>query len=203
MTNVASLVPSTRDFLQALATQKKRLVLVPLVDRADDAAALAEAGVTVFAVSSPGPSMREVSQAVGASPILSLAAVASADDALAARASGADAVVIDRVADAARWNSIAKDAFSTRMAALARVIDDASAQFAATTTAKGAYVRAETAADVRPLVQKLRIPRVLVHLPSPDETALRALRGLVDAAIVESDLYLSTSFATLREELDP
>jgi hypothetical protein len=203
MTNIASLVPSTRDFLQAIATQKKRLVLVPLVDRVDDAVALAEAGVTAFAVSSPGPMMREVSEAVGAAPILSLGAVASADDALAARASGADAVVIEGVAEAARWTSIAKHALSTRMAALVRVVDEASAEVGATTTAKGAYLRAETPADVRRLVQKLGVPRVVAHLPSADETALRALRGVVDAAIVESDLYLSTSFATLREELDP
>jgi hypothetical protein len=45
--------------------------------------------------------------------------------------------------------------------------------------------------------------RVLVHLPSADEATLRALRGVVDGAIVESDLYLSTSFESLREELDP
>ncbi len=203
MTNVASLVPSTRDFLQAIATQKKRLVLVPLVDRVDDAAALVASGVTAFAVASPGSLMREVSGVIGTAPMLSLAPIASADQALAARASGAYAVVVDQLAESARWNSLAKDAFSTRMAALAKVVDDTSAQFAATTAAKGAYARVETPADVRPLVQILGRVRVVVHLPSADETALRALRGLVDAAIVESDLYLSTSFATLREELDP
>jgi hypothetical protein len=203
MTDVATLVPSTRDFLQAIASQKKRLILVPLVDRVDDAVALAEAGVTVFAFSSTGSLMQAVSDAVGTAPLLSLAPVATAEQALAARASEADAVVIDQLTDAARWNSLAKDAFSTRMAALASVFDDASAEFASTTTAKGAYLRVEGLANVRPLVQKLRVPRVLAHVPSADETALRALRGLVDAAIVESDLYLSTSFATLHEELDP
>ena len=45
--------------------------------------------------------------------------------------------------------------------------------------------------------------RVLAQLPSVDETTLRGLRGLVDAVIVESDVYLSTSFESLREELDP
>src|SRR5450432_75179 len=82
MTDVASIVPSTRDFLQAIATRRKRLVLVPLVDRADDARALAEAGVTVFAVVGPSDGMRAVSDAVGSSPLLSLAPVASADDGL-------------------------------------------------------------------------------------------------------------------------
>jgi hypothetical protein len=203
MVDVASLVPSARDFLQAIASQKRRLVLVPLVDRVDDAVALAAAGVTAFAVSSPGTLMREVSSAVGPAPILSLAIIASADEALLGRASGADAVVVERVSDASRWNSLAKDAFSTRMAALALVVDGASADFAATTTARGAYLRTEASTDVRALAQKLGSRRTVARLPSADEKALRALRGVVDAAIVESDLYLSTSFETLREELDP
>jgi hypothetical protein len=202
MVDIATLVPSTRDFLQAIASHKKRLVLVPLVEGVGDAESLAAAGVTTFAVSSPGATMSAVSDAVGA-PLLSLSLVASADDALVARAAGADAVVIEEVTDASRWKSLAKDASSTRMAALVRVVDDASAAFAAATTAKGAYVKAETAADVVALVRKLGSMRVVAHLPSADETTLRALRGVVDAAIVESDLYLSTSFATLREELDP
>src|SRR4051812_11244220 len=111
MVDVASLVPSTRDFLQAIATQKKRLVLIPLVEGAEDARALDAAGVTAFAVASPGASMRAVSEAIGATPILSLASVGSGDEALAARAGGADAVVIDAISDASRWNSLAKDAF--------------------------------------------------------------------------------------------
>jgi len=203
MVDVASLVPSTRDFLQAVATRKKRLVLVPLVDRVDDAVTLAAAGVTAFAVASPGALMRAVSDATGAAPILSLAPVASADEALLARASGADAVVVAPVSEASRWNSLAKDAVSTRMAALALVVDGASANFAATTTARGAYLRTEAATSLLPLVQKLGSLRTVAQVASADETALRALRGVVDAAIVESDLYLSTSFETLREELDP
>src|SRR5262245_8465526 len=108
MVNVATLVPSTRDFLQAIATQQKRLVLVPLVDRLDDAVALAAAGVTAFAVSSPGPEMAALSNAIGALPILSLAGVTTADEVLLARANGADAVVIGPVPEADRWNSLAK-----------------------------------------------------------------------------------------------
>ena len=53
---------------------------------------------------------------------------------------------------------------------------------------------------VMPLLGSLRL---LARLPSVDETTLRALRGVVDAVIVESDVYLSTSFESLREELDP
>src|SRR5579859_3368530 len=86
MTDVATLIPSTRDFLQAIASQKKRLVLVPLVDRVEDAVELAAAGVTVFAVASPGSLMQAVSDAVGTAPILSLAPVTRTDEALVARA---------------------------------------------------------------------------------------------------------------------
>jgi hypothetical protein len=203
MIDVASIAPSTRDFLQAIATHKKRLVLVPLVDRVDDAVALAAAGVTAFAVSGPGTAMRALSTAVGAIPILSLAPIADADEALEARGHGADAVVIDAGTDAVGWNSLAKDATSTHMAALAMVVDASSAAVAATTKARGAYVKADSAAAIASLMAKLASMRILAHLPASDETALRALRGVVDAAVVESDLYLSTSFATLREELDP
>src|SRR6266566_8751575 len=188
MIDVASIAPSTRDFLQAIATQKKRLVLVPLVDRVDDAVALAAAGVTAFAVASPGALMHGVSDAIGAAPILSLATITSSEDALLARASGADAVVVDRASEASSWNSLAKDAFSTRMAALALVVDGGSADFAVTTTARGAYLMTEVAANVPLLVRKLGSLRTVAHLPAADETALRALRGVVDAAIVESAL---------------
>jgi hypothetical protein len=203
MVDVASIAPSTRDFLQAIATRRKRLALVPLVDRADDAAALAAAGVTAFAVSAPGDAMRAIGLSVGATPILSLSAVASAEDALLARASGADAVVIAATSEPARWNSLAKDAFSTRMAALGLADDLVSAAFVATTAARGVYLKAGAGADVPALAAKLGSLRIVAHVPSADETTLRALRGVADAAIVESDLYLSTSFDTLREELDP
>ena len=202
MVDIASVAPSTRDFLQAIATRKKRLVLVPLVDRVDDAVTLAAAGVTVFAVSAPGTTMRAVSAAVGAMPVLSLLPITSAEDALVARAGGADAVVVE-ASEAARWNSLAKDAFSTRMAALALLADAASAAFAATTSARGAYLKVCDPADVTAAVAKLGSLRTVAHLPSVDETTLRSLRGVVDAVIVEGDLFLSTSFDTLREELDP
>lgn len=201
--DIASIVPSARDFLQAIATQRKRLALVPLVERSDEAQTLADAGVAAFAMSEPSDSMREVSGAIGAMPLLSLMRVATDVDALTARAAGADAVVISAASDAASWEALAKHARSTRMAVLAGVTDMASAQTCARTSAKAVYLRVDGVADVDPLLRALGSVRVLAHLPSVDEAALRALRGVVDAVVVESDLYLSTSFASLREELDP
>src|ERR1051325_11388467 len=68
MVDFSFVVPSSRAFFPAIATQKKRFVLVPLVDRVDDAVALAAAGVTAFAVASPGSLMRAVSDATGSAP---------------------------------------------------------------------------------------------------------------------------------------
>ena len=201
--DIASIVPSVRDFLQAIGGRRKRLALVPLVERADEARALCEGGVTAFATSAPSDGMRAVSAAIGSVPLVSLATVATDKEALAARAAGADAVVIPIGSDPPSWDAIAKQARATRMTALARVADQASAEVCVKTAAKGVYLPAPSVADVAAVVSMLGSMRVLAHVPSVDETALRELRGMVDAVIVESDLYLSTSFASLREELDP
>ena len=201
--DIASIVPSVRDFLQAIATRRKRLALVPLVERADEARALAEAGVTAFAVLAPSDGMRAVSSAIASAPLLSLAPVETEGDALTARAAGADAVILPAGADAARWDALAKHVRTTRMAALGCATDRASAELCAKTAAKGVYLPVSGVAEVSAIMPVLGSLRVIAKLPSADETTLRGLRGLVDAAIVESDLYLSTSFESLREELDP
>jgi len=200
--DLASIVPSVRDFLQAIGTRRKRLALVPLVERADEARALCEAGVAGFAVVTPSDGMRAVSAAVGSVPLLSLAPIATDMEALTARAAGADAVIVPIGPDPKSWDAVAQHARTTRMAALAGVTDRASAELCAKTGAKGVYLRVSGLAEVSPVMPVLGSLRVLAHLPSVDEPTLRALRGVVDAVIVESDLYLSTSFESLREELD-
>ena len=192
-----------RDFLQTISTRRKRLALIPLVEGADEAHTLSEADVSALAMSAPSDGMRAVSAAIGSVPLLSLAPIATDQDALAARAAGADAVVIPIGTDAASWDAIAKQAQSTRMAVLARVTDQASAELCTKTTARAVYLAVSDTAEVSSLMRLLGSLRVVAQLPSADETALRALRGVVDAVIVESDLYLSTSFESLRDELDP
>jgi hypothetical protein len=201
--DLASIVPSVRDFLQAIATQRKRLALVPLVERVDEARALGEAGVTAFAMLAPSDGMRAVNAVAGSIPLLSLAPVATEIDALTARAAGADAVIIPIGDDAGSWDAMAKHARSTRMAALARVTDRPSAELCVKTSAKAVYLQASGIAEVSAVMPVLGSLRVVAQVPSADETTLRALRGVVDAVIVESDLYLSTSFESLRDELDP
>jgi hypothetical protein len=89
------------------------------------------------------------------------------------------------------------------MAPLAMVEDIDSAVFAASTMAKGIYLTIADVGSIGAIVAKVSSLRIVARVPAADERVLRALRGVVDAAIVESDLYLSTSFATLHEELDP
>ena len=200
--DVSSIVPSTRDFLQALGSRggpRKRLALVALVETDEDAQRLAAAGVSGLAVSAPSERTRAISAAAGSTPLLSLARIETEDDALLARSVGADAVLID----AGRFEALNKAARSTRMVALAAATDATSAGLAAN-TAKAIYLRVAAVELVAPIVAKLpKGLRVLAHVPAIDETGLRALRGVVDAAIVEQDMHLSTSFDTLREELDP
>jgi hypothetical protein len=201
--DIASIVPSVRDFLQAIGTRRKRLGLVPLVERADEARALAEAGVSALAAIGPSDAMREVSHAAGSTPLVSLLPITSDIDALTARAAGADAVIVPLGSDAGGWNAVADHARTTRMAPLAGVKDRLSAELSIKTHAKGVYLEVSGMAEVTAVLPVLGSVRVLARLPSIDEATLRALRGLVDAVIVESDLYLSTSFESLREELDP
>jgi hypothetical protein len=201
--DVASIVPSTRDFLQAIATRRKCLALVPLVERADDARAMADVGVAAVAVFGGGEEVGAISASVGALPLISLSPVANDEDALAARASGADAVVVEAHDGPATWDAVAKRARSTRMAVLGMATDGPSAERVAKTAAKAVYLKIGATSELPALMAKIGSLRILAHLPSADEATLRALRGVVDAAIVESDLYLSTSFESLREELDP
>jgi hypothetical protein len=201
MVDVANLVPSARDFLQAIATRRKKLALVPLVESPEDVARLVEVGVTAFAVAEPGDLSKRLDRAIGSTPLVVLRAVTSMDDALAAREGGADAVIVDATAD---YESLSKAARSTRMAALALARDVGSAARIATTSAKAMLLSIHGVEPIAPILEKLPATmRVLAHVPSADESTLRAMRGVVDAAIVESAMYLSTSFETLREELDP
>lgn len=204
MVDVASIVPSMRDFLQAIATRRKRLSLVPLVDSVDDARAMVEAGAAAIAMKAPGDAMAAVSAAIGTTPLILLAPIGDDEAALVARASGADAVIVDARFDGAAWDAIAKGARATRMAVLSMATDHDSAKRAASTAAKGAYLKLYGVEPIASVSASLAAPlRVLAHVTGIDEAGLRAMRGVVDAAIVESDLYLSTSFATLKDELDP
>jgi hypothetical protein len=187
--DVSSIVPSTRDFLQAIATRRKRLALVPLVSgdgALEDVARLVELDVVAIAVPAASEDVRALSAAARNTPLVSLEPVRQANDALAARACGLDAVVVDPGCD---FDALSRDARSTRMAALA---------MRAGTSAKGVYLRGE-----RLDLDGLAGARVLAHLiGNCDAAALRALRGQVDAAIAAPHIHRAASFAELSAELE-
>jgi hypothetical protein len=203
--NVSTLVPSSRDFLQAVRTGKKGLVLVPCLaaeDSAREALRLAESDVAALA-------MNETSQAMAAAahatrlPMLSLVLVASREDALEARAFGADAVILDPAASDTDREAAATSARSTRMVALplARSASDVERE-----VARGAKAIVVQAPDAKTLGElAIAAGRLLVIAwPSrPIEGDLELLRGQVDAAVVGVDVYGVTGFERLVSELNP
>jgi hypothetical protein len=196
--DIATLVPSQRDFLQAVRTGRDRLALVPCIsgDNAGrEALRMAESGVSALAMTDPSPEMTEASRATRL-PMLSLRLLTSRDDALAARAFGADAVIVDpRAADPER-QKIADTARSVRMV----VLD-------AQRGGKAVLVQGPDVASIK--TQIAGLPRVILiawltpALERSPEDDLRALRGLVDAAIVGVDVYGVTGFERLVSELNP
>jgi len=197
--DVGSIVPSMKDFLQAIATRRKRLALVPRVVESEELSRWIELGVAAIACDEPGATMREV--AAGSLPILALEPVREDDDVLAARAYGADAVVIavDAAADA-----LGKKTRSTRMVPLFVVSDNADAKRAIDAGAKGVLVSGDSLDAIAKIVEALpQTTRVLAHLRNADAQSIRALVGRVDAAIVEHALASTDEFAALQAEVDP
>jgi indole-3-glycerol phosphate synthase len=201
--DIASLVPSSRDFLQAVRTARKGLAVVPWLD-AEDAAReglrMAEFDVAALALGEPGPAMEEAARATRL-PVLSLGLVSSNESALRARAFGADAVLIDPEAEEPARQAASASARSTRMVALsvARARPEVERQ-----AAHGAKAIVIEAPDVRTLgVLAEAAGRLLViALPSrPQEEDVRYLRGRVDAVVVGVEVYGATGFERLVSEL--
>ncbi len=200
--DVGAIVPSMRDFLQAIATRRKRLALVPWIEDANDLERLEEIGVSSVACPGPGDGMRTLARS--RLPVLCLERATEDDDALAARAYGADAVLLDPSLDASAIDRLAKTGRSTRMAALPTVDDESSAARANDAGFKAAFVVGDSVDAVVSFALKLPSPtRVLAHVRNADVEAIRALAGKVDAALVEYALGASTDFAALSAEVDP
>jgi indole-3-glycerol phosphate synthase len=134
-------------------------------------------------------------------PMLSLSPVASREDALAARAYGADAVLLEpSLADADR-ETTASSARSTRMVALPLCASRAEVERAVSSGAKALVLRA---ADVNSLGELASAAPRLVVIAWPTSSLadeLTALRGVVDSVIVDVDVYGATGFERLVSEL--
>jgi hypothetical protein len=204
--NIGTLVPSTRDLLQAVRTRRAGLALLPLLaseEPAREALRSVESGVTALAMSEPGSAMEEAAAATRV-PMLCLRLVAAKEDYLAARAYGADAILLDPSVDPAARADLAKGARSTRMMALEVARDPAQAKRAADAGARALLLQGPDVAAIRALATGL--PSNITLLAWPERAAeadLRKLTGAVDAAVVGVDVYGVTGFERLVSELNP
>ncbi len=162
--DVGTIVPSTRDLLQAITTRRRNLALLGLVTAegaAADAARLADLNVSAFATVEPGLLLAQVAGATKTVPSLCLGGDSgSAGDRqaiLSARQHGADGVCIDARLPLDDWDRLAKIARSMRMLAVALAVDPASMDAAVKAGARAILVRAGSAAAVLDLAA--RAPR--------------------------------------------
>jgi NAD(P)H-dependent flavin oxidoreductase YrpB (nitropropane dioxygenase family) len=215
--DIATLVPSQRDFLQAVRTGREGLALVPCLsaDNAGrEALRMVESGASALAMSEPSPAMAEASLATRV-PVMLLRLVTSRDEGLAARAFGADAVIVDPKAPDPERRAIAESARSVHMAALVLTTTREEVERHARLGARALVVKGPSVAAIQE--QIAGSPRLLAiawltpedgapatsSLGGSPEDDVRALRGLVDAAIVGVDVYGATGFERLVSELSP
>jgi hypothetical protein len=203
--DVATLVPSSRDFLQAVRTGRKGLALVPCLaaeEAGREALRMAEAGITALAMREASPAMADAARAVRI-PVLSLQPVSTRDDALAARAFGADGVIVDPGLDDAAREATASHARSTRMVALPLARTRAEAERAVARGNKAVVVQAPDAVALAALASAAGRLLVIAWPTAPLADELPKLRGAVDAVVVDVDVYGETGFERLVSELQP
>lgn len=205
--DAGSIVPSTRDLLQVIATKKKSLALIAAVGPdhpAEDAVRLHDLNVSALAFAEPGPAMRLGATATKTVPSLCLLPVQDRDACLRARYHGADGVCVDAALPLDEWDKLAKHARSTRMLPLALVADVAGAEAAVKAGARAVLIRAASSEAVLEIAKTLpRALTVVAEIADADAAALRALLGGVDAAVVPPTLHTAPGFADLILEVDP
>jgi indole-3-glycerol phosphate synthase len=205
--DAASIVPSTRDLLQVLATKRRSMALVGVIgpeQPAEEAARLHDLNVSALAVAEPGAAMQLAARATKTVPMLLLPAAGDRDAFLAARYYGADGVCVDASLPLDEWDKLARNARMTRMLPLALACDEASVAAAVKSGARVILVRAPSAESAIALADKApRSITVVAEIAGADGDALRALRGHVDAAVVPASVHQGQGFAALVAELDP
>jgi DNA-binding NarL/FixJ family response regulator len=200
--DVATLIPSGRDFLQAVRTGRKGLALVPCIAKEEagrEALRMAESGVTAIAMREPSPAMAEAAKATRL-PMLSLELVTTREGALSARAFGADGVLVDPTESA---EATAAHARSTRMVALPLARTRADVERAVSAGAKALVVQAADAKGLVELASAAGRAIVIAWPTGPLADELQTLRGKVDAVIVDVDVYGATGFEALVSEVNP
>lgn len=204
---VGTIVPSTRDLLQAVGTRRKNLALLGVVsaDRpAEEAARLTDLNVSAFASPEAGPAMALAARATKTVPTLCLDPATTREHFLAARQYGADGVAIDATLPLAEWDKLAKIARTMRMLPLALAKDAAGVEGAVKAGARAVLIRAASADEVVTLAGGApRSVTVIGLVEGADADAIRALAGKVDAAVVPPSVHGSPDFADLVAEVDP
>jgi hypothetical protein len=205
--DVGSIVPSTRDLYQVIATKKRSLALVGLLGperAAEEAARLYDLDVSAFAFAEPGPAMQLGARATKTVPSLCLLPVTEKDPCLAARFYGADGVCVDASLPLDDWDRLAKQVRTMRMLPIAFASDAASADAAVKAGARVVLVRAASVAEAIELAKPLpRALTLVAEIPGADADALRALVSHFDAAIVPPGVHSAKGYADLVAEVDP
>ena len=129
--------------------------------------------------------------------------VATREDALAARAFGADAVVLDPTRSEAERETTASDARSTRMVALHLARTRAEVEQAVARGAKAIVVQAADAKGIVQLATAAGRLLVIAWPSGPLADELQTLRGAVDAVVVDVDVWGATGFERLVSEVNP
>jgi len=210
--DVGTIVPSTRDLLQAITTRRRNLALLGLISSespAEEAARLADLNVSAFVAAEPGQALALAARATRTVPSLCLDALRGGEGnerqaLLAARQHGADGVCIDAGLPLDAWDRLAKVARSMRMLPLASAADAAGVEAAVKAGARAILLRAGSAGAVLELAA--RAPRgvtLVGQVEGADADAIRALAGKVDAAVVPPSVHAAAGFAELVAEVDP
>ena len=205
--DVGSIVPSTRDLLQVIATRRKGMALLALLgdrDPAENAARLHDLNISAFAFTEPGPAMQLAARATKTVPSLCLAPAGDRDALLRARYFGADGICVDATLPLDAWDKLAKGARMTRMLPLALASDAAGVEAAVKAGARALLVRASSADEVIALAAVVpKTMTVVGEVVSASAAALRSLHGHVDAALVPASVHTEAGFAELVVDLDP
>jgi indole-3-glycerol phosphate synthase len=210
--DVGSIVPSTRDLYQVIATRKRSMALVAQLGEArpaEEAARLHELNVSAFCFTESGPAMQAAARATRTVPSLCLRPASDREDFLAARFYGADGVCLDDKLPMDAWDKLAKNARTTRMLPLAVAHDASGVEAAVKAGARVLLLWASSAAELCALATS--VPRAMTLVGAigsgteteADAAAIRALRGHVDAVIVPPGVHQAPGFAELVTELDP
>jgi indole-3-glycerol phosphate synthase len=204
--DVGSIVPSTRDLLQPIATRRKTLSLIAQLgeDRsAEEAARLDELSVSAFSFAEPGPALQLAARATKTVPSLCLHPASDQDALLTARYYGADGVCIDDKLPVEAWDKLAKTARTMRMLPLAMAHSAAGVEAAVKAGAKALLLSAPTAAELCALAAAVPRSMILVgSLESAEAASIRGLLGHIDALIVPPSVHAAPGFTELLAELD-